>query len=69
MQEKVREKKIVAATSVIAAVFLTGTKLIVGFLTGSLGILAIAEDMEIRLRREFPELGRVVIHTDPAKAP
>jgi cation diffusion facilitator family transporter len=25
----------------------------------------IAEDMEIRLRREFPELGRVVIHTEP----
>jgi cation diffusion facilitator family transporter len=26
----------------------------------------IAEDMENRLRREFPELGRVVIHTEPA---
>jgi len=37
---QVREKRIVAATSVLAAVFLTGTKLIIGFLTGSLGILA-----------------------------
>jgi divalent metal cation (Fe/Co/Zn/Cd) transporter len=26
----------------------------------------IAEEMENRLRREFPELGRVVIHTEPA---
>lgn len=40
MQEQVREKKIVAATSVVAAVFLTGGKLTVGLLTGSLGILA-----------------------------
>src|SRR5512136_2721783 len=38
--EQVREKKIVAATSVIAAIFLTGIKLVVGVLTGSLGILA-----------------------------
>ena len=35
-----REKRIVAATSVAAAVFLTGAKLIVGLMTGSLGILA-----------------------------
>jgi divalent metal cation (Fe/Co/Zn/Cd) transporter len=27
---------------------------------------SIAEEMENRLRREFPELGRVVIHTEPA---
>ncbi|MBN1569085.1 MAG: cation-efflux pump [Acidobacteria bacterium] len=40
MENQVREKRIVAATSVIAAVFLTAGKLIVGFLTGSLGILA-----------------------------
>ena len=38
--EQIREKKIVAATSVGAAVFLTGTKLAIGLLTGSLGILA-----------------------------
>ena len=40
MEKQFREKRIVAATSVAAAVFLTGTKLVVGFLTGSLGILA-----------------------------
>ena len=40
MQGKVREKRIVAATSVVAAIFLTGAKLVVGLLTGSLGILA-----------------------------
>jgi cation diffusion facilitator family transporter len=40
MENQVREKKIVAATSVGAAVFLTGTKLAIGLLTGSLGILA-----------------------------
>ena len=40
MEKQVREKKIVAATSVGAAIFLTGTKLVIGLLTGSLGILA-----------------------------
>ncbi|MGA2262410.1 MAG: cation-efflux pump [Acidobacteriota bacterium] len=39
-KEKIREKRLVAATSVIAAVFLTGLKLGIGLLTGSLGILA-----------------------------
>jgi cation diffusion facilitator family transporter len=39
-RQQTREKKIVAATSVAAAVFLTGAKLIVGLMTGSLGILA-----------------------------
>jgi cation diffusion facilitator family transporter len=40
MDKQFREKKIVAATSVGAAVFLTGTKLVIGLMTGSLGILA-----------------------------
>ena len=40
MEAQVREKKGVAGTSVAAAVFLTCTKLIVGVMTGSLGILA-----------------------------
>ncbi|MHB8905482.1 MAG: cation diffusion facilitator family transporter [Melioribacteraceae bacterium] len=35
-----KEKKSIALTSVIAAVFLTGFKIIIGFLTGSLGILS-----------------------------
>lgn len=34
------EKKIVALSSILAAVFLTSTKLAVGFFTGSLGILS-----------------------------
>ena len=36
----VHEKKRVALISVMAAVFLTGSKLLVGLLTGSLGILS-----------------------------
>jgi cation diffusion facilitator family transporter len=40
MEVQVREKKAVAAASVAAAVVLTAGKLVVGFLTGSLGILA-----------------------------
>jgi cation diffusion facilitator family transporter len=40
MEVKVKEKRKVAFLSVIAAVFLTGFKLIVGLLTGSLGILS-----------------------------
>ena len=38
--EKVKEKKRVALISVFAAIFLTGFKLIIGTLTGSLGILS-----------------------------
>lgn len=38
--DQTREKKRVAATSVAAALFLTATKLAVGLLTGSLGILS-----------------------------
>ncbi len=37
---QVREKKLVAGSSVLAAVFLTGIKLVIGIFTGSLGILA-----------------------------
>ena len=36
----VKEKKRVAFISVLAAIFLTGFKLIVGIMTGSLGILS-----------------------------
>ena len=38
--EETKEKKFVTMTSVIAAIFLTATKLIVGIMTGSLGILS-----------------------------
>jgi cation diffusion facilitator family transporter len=40
MELHAREKRRVAATSVFAAVLLTATKLVIGLLTGSLGILA-----------------------------
>ena len=40
MAENYSEKKRVALFSVIAAVFLTGSKLVIGLLTGSLGILS-----------------------------
>ncbi len=40
LQTQVHEKGTAAATSVIAAIFLTTMKLIVGLMTGSLGILA-----------------------------
>jgi cation diffusion facilitator family transporter len=40
MEKQFREKRFVAATSVAAAIVLTGIKLVVGLWTGSLGILA-----------------------------
>lgn len=40
MSTEVNEKKQVAGWSVVAAVFLTGSKLVIGILTGSLGILS-----------------------------
>ena len=39
-KKAVREKRLVAFSSVVAAVFLTATKLAIGLLTGSLGILS-----------------------------
>jgi len=35
-----REKRMAALSSVVAAIFLTGMKIVVGLLTGSLGILS-----------------------------
>lgn len=40
MEQQVKEKGRAAVTSVIAAIFLTSMKLVVGIMTGSLGILA-----------------------------
>jgi len=53
VSEQVREKKIVATTSVCAAVFLTCAKLTVGILTGSLGILAEAAHSALGLVAAF----------------
>jgi cation diffusion facilitator family transporter len=38
--DAVKEKRFIAMTSVIAAIFLTSFKLLIGFITGSLGILS-----------------------------
>ena len=40
LSKQVREKKVVAVSSVVAAIFLTAIKLAIGLITGSLGILA-----------------------------
>jgi cation diffusion facilitator family transporter len=66
MEKQVREKRIVAATSVVAAVFLTGAKLIVGLLTGSLGILAEAAHSALDLASAIITLFAVRISDLPA---
>jgi hypothetical protein len=43
LQHQVRENKIVAASSVGAAIFLTSIKIVIGIWTGSPGILAEAD--------------------------
>ncbi len=63
---QVREKRIVAATSVLAAVFLTGTKLIIGFLTGSLGILAEAAHSALDLAAAIITFFAVRVSDRPA---
>ncbi len=39
-EKQTHEKRLVAGSSVLAAIFLTGIKLVIGLITGSLGILA-----------------------------
>jgi cation diffusion facilitator family transporter len=65
---QVREKKIVAATSVGAAVFLTGTKLAIGLLTGSLGILAEAAHSALDLAAAVVTFFAVRVSDRPADA-
>src|SRR5512139_1336688 len=63
-----REKKWVALTSVIAAVFLTSMKLIVGLLTGSLGILSEAAHSGLDLVAALVTYFAVRISGRPADA-
>ncbi len=63
---KVREKRSVATSSVIAAVFLTCTKIFVGLLTGSLGILAEAAHSALDLAAAFITLLAVRMSDRPA---
>jgi cation diffusion facilitator family transporter len=66
MKNQFREKKIVAATSVLAAIFLTGIKLIVGLFTGSLGILAEAAHSGLDLIAALITLFAVQVSDKPA---
>jgi cation diffusion facilitator family transporter len=66
MREQIREKKTVAVASVIAAVFLTTTKLAIGLLTGSLGILAEAAHSALDLAAAIITLFAVRVSDRPA---
>jgi cation diffusion facilitator family transporter len=61
-----REKKRVAANSVLAAVGLTGTKLVVGLISGSLGILAEAAHSGLDLVAAVITLVAVSVSDRPA---
>ena len=66
MNKQFREKRIVAATSVGAAVLLTGTKLTVGLWTGSLGILAEAAHSALDLAAAVITFFAVSVSDRPA---
>jgi cation diffusion facilitator family transporter len=66
MEKQAREKRLVAATSVVAAVVLTSAKLIVGLLTGSLGILAEAAHSGLDLAAAVITLFAVRVSDRPA---
>jgi cation diffusion facilitator family transporter len=66
MEKQLREKRIVAASSVVAAVFLTGVKLVVGLFTGSLGILAEAAHSALDLIAALITLLAVRVSDRPA---
>jgi Co/Zn/Cd efflux system component len=68
-----RSKQRVALSSVFASLLLTGTKGVVGMLTGSLAILSEAAHSALNmlaalLRAKGPEFDRIVIHADPFQA-
>ncbi len=64
--EAAREKQRAAATSVIAAVGLTGFKLVIGLLTGSLGILAEAAHSGLDLAAALMTMFAVRVSGRPA---
>jgi cation diffusion facilitator family transporter len=63
-----REKRAAALSSVVAAVFLTGMKIVVGLLTGSLGILAEAAHSALDLVAAAMTLIAVRVSSRPADA-
>lgn len=66
LELQIREKGWAAATSVIAAIFLTTMKLIVGLMTGSLGILAEAAHSALDLGAALITLFAVRVSDRPA---
>ena len=66
MEQQAREKQVVAGASVVAAVFLTATKLAVGLMTGSLGILAEAAHSGLDLAAAVITLFAVRVSDRPA---
>src|SRR5512136_2328465 len=66
--QQLREKRMAAITSVIAAVFLTGLKAVVGVMTGSLGILAEAAHSALDLGAALLTLFAVRVSDRPADA-
>ncbi len=66
--EQLREKRMAAITSVIAAVFLTVLKAVVGVMTGSLGILAEAAHSTLDLGAALLTLFAVRVSDRPADA-
>jgi cation diffusion facilitator family transporter len=68
MEKQAREKRLVAATSVGAAIILTGTKLVVGLMTGSLGILAEAAHSGLDLAAAVITFFAVRVSDRPADA-
>ena len=66
MQVQAREKGMAAATSVIAAIFLTSMKIVIGVMTGSLGILAEAAHSGLDLVAALITLFAVRVSDRPA---
>jgi cation diffusion facilitator family transporter len=66
MENQVREKGMAAATSVVAAIFLTGLKLVIGIMTGSLGILAEAAHSALDLAAALITFFAVRVSDRPA---
>ena len=67
-ENQVREKKFVAGSSVVAAIFLTGIKLVIGLITGSLGILAEAAHSALDLAAAVITYFAVRVSDRPADA-
>lgn len=65
-EEAVREKRRVAITSVLAALLLTGLKVVVGFATGSLGILSEAAHSAMDLMAALVTVFAVQASAKPA---